>query len=114
MDIVLERILSFIPKKPDGKFVHGAKKDFSEKIGLNHPQIISDWIAGRNSSYKNYVYQIAAAYNVSVEWLRGETDQKEKSPGNAEALSAEDIELVKWFRSLPEEKRQAILALAKD
>lgn len=74
MDIVLERILTLIPRKESGKFVHGAKKAFADKIGLNHPQIISDWIAERNSSYKNYLYVISAKYNVSVEWLKGETD----------------------------------------
>ena len=25
MDITLERVLSLIPKKPDGKYIHGAK-----------------------------------------------------------------------------------------
>lgn len=80
MDITLERILSLIPKKPDGKYVHGAKKEFAESIGLNHAQIIADWEGGRNSSYKNYLYVISAKYNVSVEWLKGETDKKKPIP----------------------------------
>ena len=80
MDVTLERILSLIPKKPDGKFVHGAKKEFAENIGLNHGQIIADWEAGRNLSYKNYLYAIAAKYDVSVEWLKGETDEKKPIP----------------------------------
>ena len=78
MDIVLERVLSLIPRKPNGKFVHGAKTEFAEKIGLNHPQIVSDWASGRSNSYRNYLYQISAVYNVSVEWLKGETDEKTK------------------------------------
>lgn len=73
MDIVLERILSLLPKKPDGKFVHGAKKDLADKIGINS-DIISQWVAGTNKSYTNYLYNISAKYNVSVEWLKGETD----------------------------------------
>ena len=77
MEVMLERVLSLIPKKPDGKFVHGAKKDFSKNIGAPE-NIVSDWISGRSSSYKNYAYQISAKYGVSVEWLRGETDEKEK------------------------------------
>ena len=76
MDITLERILSLIAKKPDGKYIHGAKKEFADNIGLNHSQIINDWEAGRNYSYKNYLYVIAAKYDVSVEWLKGETDEK--------------------------------------
>lgn len=74
MDITLERILSLIPKKPDGKFVHGALKTFANSIGLKSGNLISDWINGRSESYRGYLYEIAAKYDVSVEWLKGETD----------------------------------------
>ena len=77
MDIMLERILSLVPKKPDGKFVHGALKEFAQTVGLKSGNLISDWINGRSTSYTGYVYEIASKYNVSVEWLKGETDQKE-------------------------------------
>lgn len=73
MDIMLERILSLIPHKPDGKFVHGAKKVFCDKIDIN-TTILSQWLSGFSKSYELYLYQIADAYNVSVEWLKGETD----------------------------------------
>lgn len=76
MDITLKRILSLIPKKPDGKYVHGAKKEFAQSIGLENGNLVVDWEKGRTSSYKNYLYEIAAKYNVSVEWLKGETDEK--------------------------------------
>lgn len=74
MDITLERILYLIPKKPDGKFVHGALKTFANSIGLKSGNLISDWINGRSESYRGYLYEIAAKYDVSVEWLKGETD----------------------------------------
>ena len=112
MDIVLERILSLIPKKPDGKFVHGAKKEFADSLGMAH-NLVTMWEKGQSSSYKNYLYEIADKYNVSVEWLKGESDQKEKAPGNAEGLSDEDIRIVEWYRSLTDEQRAAILALTK-
>jgi transcriptional regulator with XRE-family HTH domain len=35
---------------------------------------VTDWEKGRTSSYFNYLYEIAAKYGVSVEWLKGETD----------------------------------------
>ena len=79
MDILLKRMLSFIPKKENGKYVHGAKKEFCEKIGAP-TNIVSEWEAGKTKSYRNYVHAVAMAYNVSVEWLKGESDQKEKSP----------------------------------
>lgn len=76
MDITLERILSLIPRKPDGKYVHGSRKEFAQSIGLESGNLIADWENGRNKSYKNYLYEIAAKYDVSVEWLKGETDEK--------------------------------------
>lgn len=88
MDIVLERILSLLPKKPDGKYVRGAKKEFADKINIDK-EIISQWIAGTNKSYRKYLYQISSVYNVSVEWLKGETDEpapKAKETGNADIL----------------------------
>ena len=75
MDITLERVLSLIPRKPDGKYVHGAKKEFC--LSIEAPSnIVNEWERGASKSYNNYLYQIAAKYDVSVEWLRGETDEK--------------------------------------
>ena len=88
MDIVLERILSLLPHKEDGKLVHGAKKDFADKLGIDK-NIITQWTRGANKSYNNYLYQIADVYNVSVEWLKGETDDpapKAKESGNTDIL----------------------------
>lgn len=75
MDIMLERMLSLIPKKENGKYVHGAKKEFCEAIGAP-TNIVSEWEAGKTKSYRNYLYVVSAKYNVSVEWLKGETDEK--------------------------------------
>ena len=79
MDITLERILSLIPKKPNGDFVYGAKKEFCEKIGAP-TNIVNEWVRGVSKSYRNYLYQIADAYHVSVKWLKGETDEKNPPP----------------------------------
>ena len=81
MDIMLERMLSLIPKKENGKYVHGAKKEFCEAIGAP-TNIVSEWETGKTKSYRNYLYVVSAKYNVSVEWLKGETDEKgiKKSP----------------------------------
>ena len=80
MDITLERILSLIPRKEDGEYVHGARKEFCDRCRLPKPGLIWDWEEGRSKSYKRYLYQIAAAYDVSVEWLRGETDDMRPVP----------------------------------
>lgn len=107
MEVMLERVLSLIPKKPDGKFVHGAKKDFSKNIGAPE-NIVSDWISGRSSSYKNYAYQISAKYGVSVEWLRGETDEKEK-PASEEAGFHPTLE--DWLDAIDRMSREEMRAV---
>ena len=86
MDITLERVLSLIPRKPDGKCVHGAKKVFCLDIGAPS-NIVNEWERGVSKSYNNYLYAIAAKHNVSVEWLKGETDEK-TPPADAESERA--------------------------
>lgn len=113
MDITLERILSLIPKKPDGKYVHGAKAEFARSLGFADTASISMWESGKNWSYRNYLYEIAEKYNVSVEWLKGETDIKEKQPTDNGELSEAEAEIVELFNSAPEWKRKAALALLR-
>lgn len=74
MDIIGERVFSLIPKKPDGKYKHGAKADFARSLGFKNGAIVCDWESGKSDSYKKYLYQISALYHVSVAWLKGETD----------------------------------------
>ena len=89
MDIVLERVLSLIPKGKNGKYAHGAKVKFAKSIGYNDGSIVSMWENGTSVSYTKKLHQIADIYNVSVEWLKGETDEPgiKKAPGiNAEGF----------------------------
>lgn len=81
MDIMLERILETIPKK------HGAIKELAETLGISGNNI-SDWKAGRNKSYRQYLPKIADYYNVSLDWLSGRSEQKENPP----AISDEGID----------------------
>lgn len=113
MDITLQRILSLLPKKEDGSFVRGAKKDFATSIGYDSGDIISMWIKGTSTSYYGKIHEIAAKYNVPVEYLTGETDCPEikNQPTVSSGLTDKDIRLLEWFHSLPEEKQKAILSL---
>lgn len=104
LDIMLERILSLIPKKDDGKFVHGALKSFANSIGLKSGNLVSDWMAGRSSSYESYVYEIAEKYNVSVEWLRGETDIKEKPTLSGEQISEAKKKVIDGLEDMTDEE----------
>ena len=94
MDIVLERILSLLPKKPDGKFVRGSKKEFAQSIGYDSGDIVSMWINGSSTSYNGKLHEISAKYGVSVEWLKGETDEKEKPALKESELDSELINLL--------------------
>ena len=113
MDITLERILSLIPKKENGDFQHGSQKAFANPIGLKSGNLIADWIKGRSESYTNYLYEISAKYNVSLEWLRGETDnpapKKERTMSGA--LSDAEIQLLELFRKLPPDTQERFPAL---
>lgn len=73
MDKTPKRIFSLLPHKPDGKLVHGAKKELADKLGIPN-SIVSQWETGTLKSYTKYLYQIADLYGVSVTWLLGETD----------------------------------------
>ena len=70
MDITLERIV----KELDSQKIK--KTELTERLGFSSSAIFGHWLSGRNSSYKKYIHAIADYLNVSVEYLRGETDIK--------------------------------------
>ena len=77
MDITLDRILSLLPRNENGKIRHGAKADFARELGFSDGAIVSMWEKGSSKSYLGYLYEIARMYGVSLEWLRGETDERQ-------------------------------------
>ena len=103
-----ERVLSLIPRKPDGKYVHGAKADFARMLGFKSGAIVSDWESGKSDSYKNYLFQISALKGVSVEWLKGETDDPgiKKAPESAKKEPAPLDELLPGYARLTEENKR--------
>ena len=90
MDKTLERILSLLPRKPDGTLVHGAKIAFAKSIGYNDGHIVSMWENGTSNSYLKKLHEIAAKYDCSVEWLRGETDEKKPVVREDNGLTEEE------------------------
>ena len=104
MDITLQRILSLLDHKPDGDFRHGAKAKFAKSLGFKGGEVVTMWINGSSDSYKNYLYQIASLYDVSVEWLKGEADDP-RSPGDIKKeRPAENGEALE--KNLPEDLQQ--------
>lgn len=113
MDIVLERILSLIPRKPNGDFVHGAKRIFAQSIGYKGGEIISDWIAGRSDAYLKKVYEISEKYGVSAEWLLGKTDEKQKPAEIGEPKSDLDVKFNEIWDTFSEEEKKATIEFMK-
>lgn len=116
MDVVLERILSLLPHDKNEKIVRGAKKDFAQSIGYDSGDIVSMWIKGTSTSYKNKLHEIAEKYGVSVEWLRGETD----NPGIKEAPATEgegytDLQkaAIQFVLSLSPEKLERFIKMGR-
>ena len=81
MDKCLERIIQEL--KSQGK----NQGDLTQFLGVSHTTF-GNWKSERNQSYKKYIHAIADFLGVSVEYLRGDTDIKEKSPVIDEGLMA--------------------------
>jgi len=116
MSIMQERVLSLIPRKPDGKYVHGAKADFARELGFKSGAIVSDWESGKSDSYKNYLYQISALHGVSVEYLRGETDDpgiKEAPATDGEGYTDLQKAAIQFVLSLPPEKLERFIKMGR-
>lgn len=116
MDIVLERILSLIPKGPDGKYVHGAKTKFAKKIGYNDGAIVAMWENGSSISYNKKLYQIADQYHVSVEWLQGKTEDKsikETPATEGEGYTDLQKDAIQFVLSLPPEKLERFIKMGR-
>lgn len=73
MDDILNRILECMGPQ------HGAGKELADHLGIS-PNVITNWKNGSNKSYRKYIKEIAKKYNVSVDYLLGKEEQKEKEP----------------------------------
>lgn len=74
------------------------------------------WIKGTSFSYKNKLHEIAAKYHVSVEWLRGETDDpgiKEAPATEGEGLSATVQELFDFIDTATDAELNELLRYAQ-
>lgn len=111
MDITLERILSLIPKNENGKFKHGSKAEFARNIGYDSGDVVSMWQNGSSVSYKKKLHEISLKYGVTVEWLKGETDEKNPPVPEDERILNE--ELISRLVSLTPEEMQKVDAFVQ-
>ncbi len=73
MDIMYQRIFKELIQA--GK----TQKELAEYLGIKQ-QAITNWKQQLNTSYTKYIHGIADFLGVSVAYLKGETDEKRKSP----------------------------------
>lgn len=110
MDTTLKRIIE------EMKIQKVKNADLGAFIGVS-ANVITDWKSGRIKSYTKYLYAIAEYLDVSVEYLKGETDEKgikKAAPEGAEdggLFSATDREFFKKWARLSEEDKKTMLLL---
>lgn len=98
MDIILNRIIDEMKAQRKKQF------ELTDFLGLNH-NTFGNWKSGLNSSYKKYLHAIANFLGVSVEYLKGETEDKTPPAQNSEGSL--DDELIRRLCLLtPEEQRR--------
>lgn len=78
----------------------------STQLGLRRTYL-KDVKAGRSSVPADRLAQIADILGTTPEYLRGETDIKEK-PLLSEELSDEEYEMLKLWRAAPSDKRRTL------
>jgi hypothetical protein len=110
MDITLERIFSLLPHKPDGRLVRGSKAELARSLGYDSGDIVTMWVNGSSASYKKRLSDIALMYNVSVEWLKGETDDPRPGYVMTDYGSMPDVQLIaRAGERMNPEQRQSLL-----
>ena len=104
MDITLERILKL--KKDKGI----TDTQFQKDIGV-YATALAEWKNGKTTSYLKKLPKIAAYFDVSVDYLLGNTDTPKKPVGNkADELDQEFSDLI---AQLSPEQRELVKAQIK-
>jgi len=87
------------------------KYRLAKELGC-HLTSITNWIENGVSPAKHNYPKLSEIFDVSVEYLKGETDDrghKETAAPEGDGLSDKDARLLAWFRSLPPEKQKEVL-----
>ena len=88
----------------NGKTPNGA----AEEIGISSGSITA-WKKGRVPRPQNQK-QIADYFGVTVDYLLNAEKENPTAQGDGvDTITEKEVRMLKWFRSLPEEKRRAIL-----
>lgn len=89
------------------------RKVFQEDLGFSK-NAVSEWMSGFTKSYRKKLPEIAKYLNVSIEYLLGETDIKEKPvTDNGNGLSEEKKQLIELIQLADDETIALLLQLAR-
>lgn len=90
-----------------------SQKDLCEYLGMTK-NTYTNWKAGKSSSYKKYLPEIAEYLNVSIDYLLGKEDHEQKKvpdlKANNSTLSEQEQTIIKIFREATEEDRLEMIA----
>ena len=76
--------------------------------------LLTDLKMGRRTGVSAVTAQkIASYFDVSVGYLLGEEEQKEKPTAQGDGLSEDMVELIECIKKLPEDKIQMLLQVAR-
>lgn len=85
--------------------------EIEQKLSLPRSTIY-DWRNGRSKSYKKYAVELSEFFNVSIDYLLGNTDiKKEPTAQIGDKLFGEEAEILKMFRAASPELKAAALAM---
>ena len=99
MNIVLQRIIQELKEQ------NLKQKDLTDHLNISE-NCFGSWKRDANQSYLKYLHAIADFLDVSVEYLKGETDEKKKpSADKGEELTNEKRLLLALFDQIPKEKQ---------
>lgn len=84
------------------------QKELTNYLGLNNVAF-SEWKSGKSKSYRKYLIEIAEFFNVSIDYL---VYGKEKN-SSAEELTADEQELIKYYRQLDDKSQGVLLGRAE-
>lgn len=101
--------LSYL-RKSKGK----TQEDISKVLGVTRPAYTAYETGKRNPDYDT-LEKIADYYDVSIDYLLGRTDDKDFSKNDDKEFEAfaNDPELQKWYKELPESKEEDLRRLRK-
>ena len=90
------------------KLKNKTQKQLCEFLGLSR-QTFSEWNAGRSNSYMKYLPQIAEFLDISVDYLVGNTDKKNKAIPEGQPLTEEQESLIASSSDLSNEDLKKVI-----